>query len=76
MEYRVGDDLVVLGYDRLLREPQWRVSAWRIDAAETHETVVDRLLGTETLVVSHDDRTIRIPAVPDVEALRSADETG
>jgi hypothetical protein len=76
MEYRVGDDLAVLGYDRLLREPQWRVPAWRIEAAETRETVADRLLGTETLVVNHDDRTIRIPAVPDVEALRSTDETG
>ncbi|WP_336136890.1 DUF6498-containing protein [Natronomonas amylolytica] len=75
MEYRVGDDLAVLGYDRLLREPQWRVPTWKVEAADARETVADRLLGTETLVVSHDNRTIRIPAVPDAEALRSTDET-
>lgn len=72
MEYRVGND--VIGYDRLLDEPQWRLPAWKVEAADTRETVADRLLDTETLVVARGDRTVRIPYVPDTESLRGADD--
>lgn len=58
MEYRVSGDVV--GYDRLLGESQWRVPEWKVARADPERTVVDRLLGTETLVVEDGDRTVRL----------------
>ncbi|USZ67920.1 DUF6498-containing protein [Halorussus salilacus] len=68
MEYRVDGDVV--GYDRLLGEPQWRVPAWKVARAEPERTGVDRLFGTETLEIDHDDRTVRLVHLPDAAAVR------
>jgi len=68
LTYRVGDDGVV-GVDRLFGRAQWRVPAWKVERADVERTLADRLVGTETLVVSHDDREIRITNVPDADAL-------
>jgi hypothetical protein len=70
MEYRVRDDAV--GYDRLLGEPQWRVPAWRLAAADVERSAVDRVVGTETLVVAADDRTVRLAHVDGAAAARRA----
>lgn len=72
MEYRVAGDVV--GYDRLLGESQWRVSERELAAAEREASHIDRLLGTETLVVERDDRTIRLVHLADADAVRP--ETG
>jgi hypothetical protein len=61
MEYRVSGDVV--GYDRLFDTPQWRVPAWKLDRCEPERTLADRLFGTRTFVVRHDDREIRLAHV-------------
>lgn len=73
MEYRVGRAAV--GYDRLLGEPQWRIDGWRLETAERRRTRLDRRLGTVTVVVDREDRSIRLPGVP-VDDLREAINTG
>ena len=67
VEYRVGDDVV--GYDRLFGRTQWQVPAWKFQRADPEQTIADRLSGTETLVVEHDGRTVRVPHLPDATAL-------
>jgi hypothetical protein len=73
MEYRLGDGLV--GYDRLLGEPQWRVPPWRVANADIVETGVDSLFGTSTLELSDGQRTFRAPYLRDAEMLREAADT-
>lgn len=73
MEYRVGRDVV--GYDRLFERAQWRVPGWKFERCEPERTLADRLRGTETLVVEHDGRTIRVPHVSDVAALEPDEPT-
>jgi len=70
MEYRVRGDAV--GHDRLLGEPQWRTPAWRLAAADVQRSAVDRLVGTDTLVVAAGDRTVRLAHVDDAAAVRRA----
>jgi len=67
MEYRAGGDVV--GYDRLLRTAQWRLSGWTVARCEPERTAVDRLFGTRTLVVEHDGRTFRLPHLDETAAL-------
>lgn len=72
MEYRVDGDVV--GYDRLLGEPQWRLPAWKVARADPERTRVDRLFGTETLRVERDDRTISLVHLPDAAAVRPSED--
>jgi len=61
VEYRVGEDVV--GFDRLLGEPQWRVSRREIRQCERRRTVADRVFGTVSFVIEREDREVRIPYV-------------
>ena len=69
LAYRVGDDVVA--HDRLLDRAQWRASAGAVASAERRCDRVDRLFGTETLVVDLGNRTVRVPHVPPESALGS-----
>ncbi|WP_424003958.1 DUF6498-containing protein [Haloarcula salina] len=71
MEYRVGRDAV--GYDRLFGTAQWRVAGRQLSQGERDQTLADRLCGTETVVVEHDGRDIRIPHLEDGSALEAND---
>ncbi|WP_155120398.1 DUF6498-containing protein [Haloprofundus marisrubri] len=55
----------VVGYDRLLDEPSWRLSKWEVTNATTERSRVDRFFGTETLVVERGDETVRLAHVPE-----------
>lgn len=70
MEYRVGGDVV--GYDRLLDEPQWRLPEWKVNRADPTQTVTDRVFGTETLAVEHEGRSIRLVHLDDAAAVQSS----
>ena len=61
-EYRIGSDVVC--YDRVAGRGQWRVPGWTLARAGRRRTLADRLSGTRTLVIEHDDRTVRIAHVP------------
>ncbi|MBV0901105.1 DUF6498-containing protein [Haloarcula salina] len=67
MEYRVGRDVV--GYDRLFGAPQWRVPGRKLAQDEVDRTLADRLCGTETVVVEHDGRELRLPHLDGESAL-------
>lgn len=75
MSYRRGDGVV--GYDRLLGEPQWRVEPADVHDLTVEERVVDRLLGSRSLAVETADRTIRLVHLSDAEGFVDAvDPTG
>ncbi|KTG11607.1 hypothetical protein AUR64_03095 [Haloprofundus marisrubri] len=70
MEYRIGvgktgERSDIVGYDRILREPLWRIRGEHVADAEVKRGRVDRLLGTETVVLESDDRTVHLAHVSD-----------
>jgi hypothetical protein len=73
MTYRVNGDVV--GYDRLFRQPQWRVTAARLADGERTRGRIDRLFDTETVVVEQAERTIRLPHVPRESVLTAENES-
>jgi hypothetical protein len=67
MEYQI-DDKTIVGYDRLLDGPQWRVDAWDERGLRVETTWLDDRLGTETVVVELAETEHRIPLLsePDI----------
>ncbi|WP_247730968.1 DUF6498-containing protein [Halovivax limisalsi] len=64
VEYRVDDDSV-LAYDRLFDDPLWRVAAWDERDVRVERDRLDRLFGTETVVIELADRELRLPGLRD-----------
>jgi hypothetical protein len=67
MEYRVADDVVA--YDQLFQEAQWRLTGQELQEARTIRTIVDHLLGTETVIIETDERTLHCPHLAEPTAL-------
>lgn len=67
VEYRVAGDVV--GHDRLLGEPLWRLPAWRVAGATVERTLADRLFGTVTVVVDTGEEEVRLVHLPDAAAV-------
>ncbi len=71
MEYRIGGSTTdskyvdIVGYDRLLDEPSWRIRGEERPDTDVERGRVDRFFGTETVVVESDDRTVRLAHIPD-----------
>jgi len=66
VEYRAGPDRgALVAYDRRFDTSLWRIESWDEHGLRIEKTVVDRLLGTETVVIEHDDGEHRLPHLPD-----------
>jgi hypothetical protein len=68
VEYRVDGDAVV-AYDRLFRQPLWRVEPWDERSLRVERDWLDGRLGTETVVVELDDDTLRLPHLENPETV-------
>ena len=68
VEYRVDGDAIV-AYDRLFRQPLWRVEPWDERDLRVEHDWLDGRFGTETVVVELDDDTLRLPHLADPETV-------
>jgi len=66
MEYQI-EDTTIVGHDRLLGGPQWRVDAWDERGLRVETTWIDDWLGTETVVVELGDIEHRVPLLSEPE---------
>jgi hypothetical protein len=68
MEYQI-DGKTIVGYDRLLGGPQWRVEAWDERGLRVETTWLDNRLGTETVVVELAKTEHRIPLLSEPDTV-------
>lgn len=71
VEYRVGDSRVV-AYDTLFDSRLWRVEAWDERALRVERGRLDRLLGTETLVIVLPETERRLAGLAATDAVVTA----
>ena len=65
VEYRAAqDERALVAYDRLFGVSLWRVEPWDETAVRIERTLLDRLLGTETVVVELPDDEYLLPHLP------------
>ena len=66
LEYRIDPAAgAVVAYDRLFGTALWRIEPWDKSGLRVEQTLVDSLLGTETVTIEHDDCEYVLPHVPD-----------
>jgi hypothetical protein len=71
VEYRIGDDSVV-AHDTLFDTQLWRVAAWDERALRVERSRLDRLLGTETLVIVLPGTERRLAHLPSADTVVGA----